>query len=215
MTRLVASRRSRVVVLVLSLALVSVLAATVGALAADRFSDVPSGHPFQDEIGWMADSGISEGFPDGTFRPTSPVTRQAMAAFLQRLAGHDPEVAPIVHAASLDGYEIVFDEAVTTDFLIDMEVTCPAGMKAVGGGGLVDDLFSIAMSGPTEDGDGWFVVWLSMDFQPWTVESAVVVTCLPAGDAALRAAAAPVPDAEREAMVDTLRARVEARQATD
>lgn len=120
-----------------------------------------------------------------------------------------------MHAASLDGYELAVDAAVTTDFLIDMEVTCPAGMKAVGGGGLVDDLFSIAMSAPTEDGDGWFVIWLSMDFQPWTVGSAVVATCLPAGDAALRTAAAPVPDAERTAMVDTLRARVEARQATD
>ncbi len=215
MMRLAAGRRSRVVVLVLSFALVSMLAATVGALAADRFSDVAADHQFRDEIGWMADSGISEGFDDGTFRPTNAVTRQAMAAFMQRLAGHDPDVEPIVHAASLDGYEFVVAAEETTDAVIDMEVTCPAGMKAVGGGGLVDDLFSIAMSGPTEDGDGWFVVWLSMDFQPWTVGSAVVATCLPAGDAALRAATAPVPDAERGAMVDPLRARVEARQATD
>lgn len=191
------------------------LAASVGALAADRFSDVASDHPFHDEIGWMADSGISTGFPDSTFRPTNGVTRQAMAAFMQRVAGHDPEVEPIVHAASVNGYEVVVDEAVTTDYLIDMEVTCPVGKKAVGGGGAVDELFSIAMSGPTENGDGWFVVWLSMDFQPWTAESAVLATCLPADAPALRASAAPVPDAERAAMVDTLRARVEARQATD
>jgi hypothetical protein len=51
------------------------------------FSDVPTTHPFYDEIEWLADSGISEGFDDGTFGPGANVTRQAMAAFLNRFAG--------------------------------------------------------------------------------------------------------------------------------
>jgi hypothetical protein len=33
----------------------------------------------------MADYGISEGYEDGTFRPSAVVTRQAMSAFLYRL----------------------------------------------------------------------------------------------------------------------------------
>jgi hypothetical protein len=49
------------------------------------FSDVPTGHPFASEIGWLAGEGIAEGYPGGTFRPSGVVSRQAMAAFLQRL----------------------------------------------------------------------------------------------------------------------------------
>jgi hypothetical protein len=50
------------------------------------FSDVPIGDPFCGEIEWLSQSGIVDGFSDGTFRPTAPVSRQAMAAFLYRMA---------------------------------------------------------------------------------------------------------------------------------
>jgi hypothetical protein len=67
------------------MAATAVLAGGLTAYAADAFSDVPSDHAFHDEIGWMAATGISEGYPDGTYRPTAPVSRQAMSAFMQRL----------------------------------------------------------------------------------------------------------------------------------
>jgi hypothetical protein len=49
------------------------------------FSDVPATHPFYDDVEWMAAAGITNGFDDGTYRPTQPVTRQAMSAFMRRL----------------------------------------------------------------------------------------------------------------------------------
>jgi hypothetical protein len=49
------------------------------------FGDVSTGHPFCREIEWMKQSGVSTGFGDGTYRPASAVTRQAMSAFLARL----------------------------------------------------------------------------------------------------------------------------------
>ena len=52
--------------------------------AQPTFSDVPLGHPFFDEIELLAASGITTGYDDGTFRPSNPVTRMAMAAFLVR-----------------------------------------------------------------------------------------------------------------------------------
>ncbi|OWY62547.1 hypothetical protein B7486_57830, partial [cyanobacterium TDX16] len=48
------------------------------------FSDVGAGHPFVDEIRWMADAGVAKGYQDGTFRPATNVSRQAMSAFLRR-----------------------------------------------------------------------------------------------------------------------------------
>lgn len=55
------------------------------------FQDIGAGTAFSTEISWLAAQGITTGwvFPDGTreYRPLSPVNRDAMAAFLYRLAG--------------------------------------------------------------------------------------------------------------------------------
>jgi len=50
------------------------------------FGDVPTSHPFFDEIEWMAAEGITTGFPGGLYKPGQAVTRQAMSAFMFRLA---------------------------------------------------------------------------------------------------------------------------------
>jgi len=48
------------------------------------FTDVPADHPFATAIAWMTSVGITNGYADGGFHPTSPVSRQATAAFLSR-----------------------------------------------------------------------------------------------------------------------------------
>jgi hypothetical protein len=58
--------------------------------APQSFADVSQEHPFYDDIEWMADEGISRGYPDGTFRPSVGLSRMAMAAFMHRLAGSPP-----------------------------------------------------------------------------------------------------------------------------
>jgi hypothetical protein len=47
-------------------------------------NDVPQSSTFCADIAWMLDQGITTGYDDGGFHPASPVTRQAMAAFLMR-----------------------------------------------------------------------------------------------------------------------------------
>ena len=59
-----------------------------------RFSDVPSEHRFYDAITWAAAEGITDGYPDGSFRPTEAVSRQASAAFLHRFAGEPSLTTP-------------------------------------------------------------------------------------------------------------------------
>lgn len=54
------------------------------------FSDVGAGHPFAVEIGWLAGTGLANGYPDGTFGTTRPVSRQALAAMIYRYStGND------------------------------------------------------------------------------------------------------------------------------
>ena len=71
-------------------------ACTTGRLAptlAGWFRDVPLTSQFAADIAWLMTSGVTEGYPDGTFRPASSVTREAMAAFLYRAAG-SPSFSP-------------------------------------------------------------------------------------------------------------------------
>ena len=58
------------------------------------FTDVAPGHPFYVAVEWMAEVGLAEGYADGSFGATRPVSRQATAAFLHRLAGEPEAMEP-------------------------------------------------------------------------------------------------------------------------
>ena len=59
------------------------------------FNDVSTDSSFYTEVTWMADQGISTGYPDGGFHPTANVSRQAMAAFMYRFAGSPAFTPPV------------------------------------------------------------------------------------------------------------------------
>jgi len=67
--------------------------------AVATFADVPPGHPFFAEIEWMAARGISTGTAQPTgrplYKPAEPVSRSAMALFLQRAAGSPASTLPL------------------------------------------------------------------------------------------------------------------------
>ena len=79
----------------------AVLAALAAALvvavpiawASHDFTDVPTGHPFHDDIAAVKDAGITAGktcVPPGTpptYCPSENITREAMAAFVRRGVG--------------------------------------------------------------------------------------------------------------------------------
>ncbi|MDN4612618.1 S8 family serine peptidase [Arthrobacter burdickii] len=58
-----------------------------------RFPDT-AGNQHEAAINWLADAGLTTGYPDGTYRPLGSVNRDAMAAFLYRLAGEPAYAAP-------------------------------------------------------------------------------------------------------------------------
>ena len=70
------------------------------------FSDVEVGDEHYEAIVWAAHSGITTGWSDGTFRPTEPIGRDAMAAFVHRYAGapefEAPAVSPFTDVATTD-----------------------------------------------------------------------------------------------------------------
>jgi len=59
------------------------------APAVSSFPDVGTGYWAFQEIEALVSSGITTGYPDGTFKPTAAVTRAQMATFLSRALGLD------------------------------------------------------------------------------------------------------------------------------
>ncbi|GAB2713427.1 hypothetical protein GCM10027038_09430 [Arthrobacter bambusae] len=55
--------------------------------AVSPFRDLATSDPFYKEITWLKSKGITKGYPDGTYRPLGAINRDAMAAFLYRMAG--------------------------------------------------------------------------------------------------------------------------------
>jgi acetyl esterase/lipase len=51
------------------------------------FPDVSPTQPYADAVAWFAETGITQGYPDGTFGPGRTVTRHQLATFLWRAAG--------------------------------------------------------------------------------------------------------------------------------
>lgn len=62
--------------------------------SASEFSDVTPDYQFYNEITWLANTGITTGWEDGTFRPHEQTERAAMAAFFYRAAGSPEYTAP-------------------------------------------------------------------------------------------------------------------------
>jgi endo-1,4-beta-xylanase len=58
--------------------------APAGPFPDPGYPDVPPTHPFADEIAWITSLGLASGFPDGTFRPATTLTRQELVAILYR-----------------------------------------------------------------------------------------------------------------------------------
>lgn len=58
---------------------------TFTAPGTSPFTDVATTDQFYLELTWLRSTGISTGWPDGSYRPGEPVMRDAMAAFLYRL----------------------------------------------------------------------------------------------------------------------------------
>ena len=89
---------------VLSAALLgAAVAFPLGILASDTFGDVPTTNIFHDDINAIADAGVTTGCGGGNYCPAEFVTREQMAAFMNRLGALSAGKTPVVNADRLDG----------------------------------------------------------------------------------------------------------------
>lgn len=143
----------------------SVLSGAGAVWASHQFPDVPTDSPFHADIDWLVDQGIAEGYSDGTFRPTNPVSRQAAAAFFHRYAQATEIVESSTNPTSASSFA--------------WSAACPAGKTPIAGGSNTDLLDLVVSSeGPVEG--NWTVRWVTRNggsVDP--LEVTVWATCVP------------------------------------
>ncbi|WP_342372098.1 S-layer homology domain-containing protein [Propioniciclava soli] len=91
------------------------------------FADVAPSDQFAAEIGWLAATGITTGYPDGTFRPVTPVNRDAMAAFVYRFF-HDHWFAGTVAAPTPPTTPVFVDVATDNPFHAEIAWLASSGI---------------------------------------------------------------------------------------
>lgn len=93
------------------------------------FSDVKSNNQFYTEITTLAELGIVRGWSDGTFRPVTPVNRDAMAAFLLRATDlFDKGVESDVKSSGASG-KVFVDVSKKRMFAAEMEWMKSSGIS--------------------------------------------------------------------------------------
>lgn len=113
----------------LTIIVTALLAFPMGiVLASHQFGDVPDSNPFHADIDALVDSGVTAGCGGGNYCPKAAVTREQMAAFLNRLGALAPGKAPVVNATKVDGID-------STGFLkaVDLVVGQQGPWQANGG----------------------------------------------------------------------------------
>ena len=95
------------------------------ALASHQFTDVPNTNSFHNHIDAIADAGITTGCAVGKYCPKDFVTREQMAAFLNRLGALGPGTTPRVNAATAEtaNHATSADTAADADTLDGLDST--------------------------------------------------------------------------------------------
>jgi hypothetical protein len=148
--------RTRHRAVVFALLLGVTIAFPLGVIASHQFSDVPDANPYHADIDALVDSGVTTGCGGGKYCPGAFVTREQMAAFMNRLGALQAGKTPVVNAATaetadtagdsdtLDGLDSTdlldgfgFGELYTSDLVggsggSAYNLSCPEGSVATG-----------------------------------------------------------------------------------
>ena len=168
------SRRTVALALAAFLALTAVattslvLTLTGRADASHKFNDIATGTFFHEPTAWLADNGIADGFPGGSFKPNDNITRGQAAYWFNNynstISTHSSSVDPSLNSS--------FTHA----------ATCPVGKRPVAGGGTTDvDAYLHITSSRPLGLDSWQVIWTATDLNTFADPALVrvYVTCVP------------------------------------
>ena len=93
-------RDPRLILLIAAAMLGAAVAFPLGVIASHQFTDVPDSSTYHDDIDAIRDAGITTGCALNLYCPKAYVTREQMAAFMNRLGALQAGKTPVVKAAT-------------------------------------------------------------------------------------------------------------------
>lgn len=118
---------------------------SVTTAIADSFTDVPPSNFFAEDIDWLTDYDIANGFPDGTFDPNGPIKRQQAALWMRNLAGEFENVTTSTNPGPAEVFNLTVD--------------CPADKRVLAGGGSTSQSTLFITDSRAIDANSWAVRW--------------------------------------------------------
>ena len=109
--------------------LAAAIASLGGAIASHQFTDVPNTSTYHRDIDAIRDAGITTGCAPSLYCPKDFVTREQMAAFLNRLGALQAGKPPVVNAAELDGLDLTAFLAVSDISIVQQGPGSPCSMS--------------------------------------------------------------------------------------
>ena len=100
-------RDPRLLLLISAAMLGAAIAFPLGVIASHQFTDVPTSSTYHNDIDAIRDAGITTGCAVGKYCPKDFVTREQMAAFMNRLGALQAGKTPVVNADKVDGEDEV------------------------------------------------------------------------------------------------------------
>ena len=116
--------RPGIPLLVVAVLLTALVAFPLGVVASHQFTDVPTSNTFHNDIAAIREAGITTGCAVGKYCPKDFVTREQMAAFLNRLGALSKGKTPVVNAAWAQDAERL-DGLDSSDFLGAGDIVIP------------------------------------------------------------------------------------------
>ncbi len=136
----------------LAVAVIAVFGAGVAGVAfAADFPDVPSSNQYYGDVMWATGRGVAAAYPDGTFRPNDPLTRNRAARWFHNYNSSFTITNTITDPAASD--------------IFGASRSCPSGYRALAGGGSIGinggNVFMVQNTRIRQSGelDRWYVSW--------------------------------------------------------
>ncbi len=137
--------RSTLRIALISAVVAVVVAFPIGVLASHNFPDVPDSNIFHADVSALVAAGVTSGCGGGNYCPSAYVTREQMAAFMNRLGALAADKTPVANATTVDRYDAQSLNRVAYN----------STQTLVGTPGGSGSLFA-SITAPVR---GWFLIW--------------------------------------------------------
>jgi hypothetical protein len=149
------------------------IAFPLGVIATHQFGDVPDSNPYHNDIAAIANAGVTSGCGGGNYCPSAYVTREQMAAFMNRLGALSAGKQPVVNAIALNGIQSFgYQQLHASDsWVVDFPMLAAGACDAEQVGSVAAHGAHVLVSNPFDEASANGTTWLVTGYRKANAET--------------------------------------------